>query len=336
MTSAPAAPLLFLQLLADRTGRPGAVLLQGALGPDAAPAACRALADGLRAQGARFCCVYPDGLAAPLAEALAQAGWLPLPAGSVLSAGGGAATAAPSPAIAWLSADWCLAPLSPAPAGKAAQASQAASRAIALQLVQLVTADADSHAIEALLRREPALSYHLLRLVNSVGGGRRRVTSFAQAILILGRQQLRRWLNLMLFAARDDDVRSQMLLALVARRACAMELLARARGMDKLQQEQAFMTGMFSLLGVLFGLPLASVLQPLAISEVVLEALLAGSGELGAMLALLVAAEAGRQDEVAPALQSWQLAPQEFNRIVVDAHLWMAQVLAAPAAGSHA
>ncbi len=145
--------------------------------------------------------------------------------------------------IEWLDGSWYLAPL-----GKPT-ANQAASRAIALQLVQLVAADADSRDIEAVFRRDPTLSYHLLRLVNSLGvGAGRQITSFSQAIVILGRLQLRRWLNLMLFAARGGDQRSGMLLALVAMRARAMELLARAAGLDKSHQEQAFMVGMFSLL----------------------------------------------------------------------------------------
>jgi EAL and modified HD-GYP domain-containing signal transduction protein len=70
-----------------------------------------------------------------------------------------------------------------APPAKAVGA-QAASRALALQGAAGV-ADADTHEIEALLRQDPTLSYHLLKLVNSLGMGTgRRVTSFSQAILI--------------------------------------------------------------------------------------------------------------------------------------------------------
>ena len=117
---------------------------------------------------------------------------------------------------------------------------------------------AGAHAIETLLRCEPTLSYNLLRLVNSLGSSSgRRVTSFSQALLILGRQQLRRWLNLMLFAARQGDVRPAMLLAR------ALELLARSVGLDKHTQEQGFMIGLFSLLGVLLLLDMSARQQPL-------------------------------------------------------------------------
>jgi hypothetical protein len=122
--------------------------------------------------------------------------------GGLLFCGGGAA-ALLAPGTNWVEGDW------PLQAPACSSSAQAASRATALQLVQLVANEAHTHEIEEVLRREQTLSYQLLKLVNSLAmGAGHKVTSFSQAILILGRQQLRRWLNLMLFAARSDDVRS--------------------------------------------------------------------------------------------------------------------------------
>jgi EAL and modified HD-GYP domain-containing signal transduction protein len=257
----------------------------------------------------------PEPLAAPLRDA----GWRPLPVSRVFATD---TLAPPPPEADWLAGDWALAPPSAKPAG-----GQAASRALALQLVERVNADADTHEIEDLLRRDATLSYHLLRLVNSLGmGAGRKVTSFSQAILILGRQQLRRWLNLMLFAAREGDVRSAMLLARVSVRARLMELLARGTGLDRHFQEQAFMVGMFSLLGALFGSPLADVLAPLAIGDALRAALLDRQGELGALLALVEAAERADFDTVDAALDALQLPPGEFNLLAAESTQWMLAV----------
>ncbi|MDV7395470.1 HDOD domain-containing protein, partial [Arthrospira platensis SPKY1] len=85
--------------------------------------------------------------------------------------------------------------------------------------MQLVAQDAETHELEEVLRQDAGLAYQLLRLVNSPAiGVRREVTSFSQALLMLGRQQLKRWLNLLLFAAREDDPRSAMLMAHVVLR----------------------------------------------------------------------------------------------------------------------
>lgn len=309
--------LVFLHLLADRRGRPAALVLRapGGLPLDALPPALAALP-------ARLPCLFRAGVPAAAAEALCQAGWQPLADTDVLRTDVPFDGTLP-PGMRYVEGDWPLAP----PARPPGQ--QAASRALALQLVELVNRDADTHEIEALLRRDPTLSYHLLRLVNSLGstGGARKVTSFAQAILILGRQQLRRWLNLMLFAAREGDVRSAMLLARVSVRARLMELLARAAGLDRHHQEQAFMTGMFSLLGVLFGSPLRDVLAPLALGPAVQEALLDGAGELGTLLALVQAAERDAGDELAAALGGLQVSAAGFNALAAEAYLWMLGVI---------
>jgi EAL and modified HD-GYP domain-containing signal transduction protein len=84
-------------------------------------------------------CYYRPGAAQELNQALGQAGWKPLlprwrapmPRCKDLD-----------PAVQWVEGDWFLAP--PAKAVGA----QAASRALALQLVQLVSADADTHELK--------------------------------------------------------------------------------------------------------------------------------------------------------------------------------------------
>ncbi|MES2152267.1 MAG: HDOD domain-containing protein [Pseudomonadota bacterium] len=317
MNPSSAAPLVFFRVLADRGGKPAGMLLDLGDG-DASTLLPLVASEPFAALAATFPCMYRPGLAPELAAVLAAHGWSEQQPSALLRIDGPLLQEQLPPAATWIDGDWSMAP----PAR--VQGAQAASRALALQLVQLVAADADTHAIEALLRHDPTLSYQLMRLVNSLGMGTgRRITSFAQAILILGRQQLRRWLNLMLFAARQGDLRSPMLLARVAVRSRLLELLAKARGLDKQAQEQAFMTGMFSLLGVLFGMSLAEVLAPLAIGEAVAGALLAHEGELGALLRLVELAEQGELDTVAEKLAGLQLDAEQFNEAVTDAVTWM-------------
>jgi hypothetical protein len=330
MTALTATPPVFLHPLADRNGNPAALLfdadcLQQAGGPlDLPSAVLQELAAG------SMNCFYRACEAGALHPLLEAAGWKPLAADKIHRADAALAKDLP-PSVAWVEGNWFLAP------PPKAVGNQAASRALALQLVQLVSADADTHEIEALLRQDPTLSYHLLRLVNSLGMGTgRRVTSFSQAILILGRSQLRRWLNLMLFSSRQGDQRSAMLLARVAVRARSMELLSKICGEDKPHQEQAFMVGMFSLLGVLFGMPLDEVLKPLTVSDAVQQALLSREGELGRLLCVVESAERDDYATLTEELRALQIDNGHFNRIVADAYLWMQSVTAGKAGSSHA
>ncbi|WP_343730756.1 HDOD domain-containing protein [Duganella sp.] len=325
MTVTTATSPVFLHPLADRTGSPAALLFDAARLPAGAAQPPMNLLEEVAAGSMN--CYYRAGASQDLNQALAQAGWKALPDDKLQRADDELPKELP-PAVQWIAGQWFMAP--PAKA----VGTQAASRALALQLVQLVSADADTHEIEALLRQDPTLSYHLLRLVNSLGMGTgRRVTSFSQAILILGRSQLRRWLNLMLFSSREGDPRSAMLLSRVAVRARSMELLSKASGEDKQHQEQAFMVGMFSLLGVLFGMPLEEVLKPLTISESVQQALLSRQGEMGQLLCVVEAAERADEQALAGCLQ---VDTDTYNRIAVDAHLWMQSVAAGKAGSPHA
>ena len=317
MTPSRQAPLVFFRVLSNQSGVPSGLLMD--FGPGAA-ADILPLFDSpaFIALGADIACYYRTAVAAPLAEALTAAGWRQLVLGTLLREDKLLAKETIPAGTLLIEGDWYM------EAPPKATGAQAASRALSLQLAQLIAADAHTHEIEALLRKDPTLSYHLLRLVNSLGMGvGRRVTSFSQAILILGRQQLRRWVNLMLFAARQGDVRSGMLLARVAVRARLLEQLTIAVGRDKASQDQAFITGMFSLLGVLFGMPLTEVLAPLSMSDMVHDALLGYEGELGQMLRLCEAFEDGNFGAVSSHLEALQISTGQFSHAAIDANRWM-------------
>ena len=217
----------------------------------------------------------------------------------------------------WVQGNWYCQP------PKNATAAQESSRALVLRLVQLVAADAETRDIENIFRQDANLSYQLLRLVNSPAfAPKRPITSFTQAILLLGRQQLRRWLNLILFAARDDDPRSPMLMARVTLRARGLELLAQETGLDRLDQDQAFMVGMFSLLPILFGRPPAEILEPLNLSADLNDALRHGKGRFGQLLQTWEASENSDQAALAQALQQMSLSARQFNQVAVSASRW--------------
>ena len=331
MTSVPLP--VFLHLLADRKLNPGAALLVLGAGAEITLPLLLNHPD-FAAFANSFPCLLPveasGSLPPDLLAGLLAAGCKQVASALIHRSDETVKPVLPPKAL-WLDGRWYLAP--PArPTG-----AQSASRTLALKLVQLVIADAETREIEEVLRQDPTLSYHLLRLVNSLGmGASRRITSFSQAIMMLGRLQLRRWLNLMLFAARNDDHRAPMLLARVAVRSRTMELLARQRGLDRADQELAFMTGMFSMLGILFGMALPEVLKPLQVSEAMVDALLRFEGEMGLLLRCVECIEQGDQAAVTSLLGELQLTPEHIAVFNFEAFHWMLGIVQETQGGSHA
>ncbi len=196
------------------------------------------------------------------------------------------------------------------------------SRKRLLALLGLLARDADSRELETLLKQDPALSYHLLKLVNSAAFAMSSpINNFSQAINMLGRRQLQRWLQLLLYARQQDDGGANALLPLAAVRAAQMEMLCKINGGDRDEQDMAFMAGVFSLLDVLLGMPMSDITGALSLDANVELALLERAGPLGAMLALTE-----RQLVDASALRDAGIDTETHWRSLLQAYHWAIQV----------
>lgn len=160
------------------------------------------------------------------------------------------------------------------------------ARIALLRLLGLVLSDADVADLEQVFKHDPGLTYNLLRLVNSVGMGmQQKITSLRHAIVVLGRSQLQRWLQLLLFAHHGEGNLHDPLLQLAATRGKLMELLARhIAPRDRELEDQAFMAGIMSLLDTLLAMKMEDVMGQLSLPEKVRAAVLGREGVLGDLL----------------------------------------------------
>jgi EAL and modified HD-GYP domain-containing signal transduction protein len=225
--------------------------------------------------------------------------------------------------FSWFSGDY---PLHPGGQGIARANSPGQSRL--LRLLGLIVGDAETRDIESVLKEDAQLSYQLLRLVNSAAlSPGTRIASFNQAITLLGRRQLQRWLQLLLYAHSAQGGVSP-LLPRAAFRARLMESLCELRGGDRDEQDRAFMAGMFSLLDVLFGRPLNELLEPLHLVDDVLAALLSRSGRLGPLMAVVALSKRAPTPALAAWLGEAGLAPRQLAGALVDACRWTLRIVA--------
>jgi EAL and modified HD-GYP domain-containing signal transduction protein len=198
-----------------------------------------------------------------------------------------------------------------------------ASKLALLKLVGLILGNAETHEIEQAFKRDPSLSYNLLRLVNSVAvGARHKISSLKQAIVTLGRQQLQRWLNLLLFVNQSGDMQNP-LLELAATRGKLMELLAVAQSeRDKDHRDRAFMTGIMSLLDTLLGIPMEEVVKQVNLASDVENALLRHEGELGNLLLLVIKMEQNDFNTAEGLLADMQLSLDHLMQAQIEAMNW--------------
>jgi EAL and modified HD-GYP domain-containing signal transduction protein len=148
--------------------------------------------------------------------------------------------------------------------------------------------DDELSEIEKTFRGEPALTYKLLLLVNSVGVGvRSKIDSIRHAITILGRQQIKRWVQLALFASGDERDTEDPLVEMTAVRAYFMENMTGCRrspaGCPDLA-EKAFMTGILSNLDKIYDISIAEVVRKLDLCDDVTKAITVQKGWLGNLL----------------------------------------------------
>ena len=104
---------------------------------------------------------------------------------------------------------------------------------------------------------------------------------------MLGKRQLARWLQVLLFAHHSAGDFPSPLLNMAATRGKLMELLAEEGSSDAAFIDRAFMTGILSLLDTLLGMPMQEILEQIPLGEEVRDGLLHRRGRLGRLLGMV-------------------------------------------------
>lgn len=158
---------------------------------------------------------------------------------------------------------------------------------VLIELLRLVSQEADLHMIEGLFRKNPELNIKLLKFMNSASFyTTQKITSIGQAIALLGYRTLQKWVTLLLFAGSNGEKDSNPLVERAAIRGRVAELLARRLNSDVATSDSAFIAGALSLADVLFQMPMDRTCRELNLSGHIEDALVQRKGFLGALISL--------------------------------------------------
>lgn len=188
-----------------------------------------------------------------------------------------------------------------------------------LNLMRSLAATMDPNAdfgnLNEIISKDVGLSYKLLRLVNSgYFSLSRQISSIHQAISLIGLQQLRSWMMLLMMSTVDNKPHELTRMALSRAKMC--ELSARALGSR--DNDTYFLIGLLSVLDAILDIPMDKVVDGLSLTPEISAALVNRAGNAGIMLSGVTATEEGNWDYI---LQ-FGLTAETWQRIYLEAIKW--------------
>ena len=193
-----------------------------------------------------------------------------------------------------------------------------ASQAHIVKVLNLVRKNAEVGQIESALKQDVALSYKLLRYINSAGFGLScEVQSFKHAVTILGYDKLNKWLSLLLVTASKDPM-APTLMHTALTRARLMEQLGHGL-IDKSEYDNLFITGAFSMLDLLLGVTMEQALEAMHLPEPIIDALLGRGGLYAPFLELALSCEGSDAATLADQAGMLGLSGDQLNRAQLGA-----------------
>lgn len=196
-----------------------------------------------------------------------------------------------------------------------------------LEIMRLLRAEAPPASIEAQFKLDSLLLFKLLRYVNSpVNGLARKVQTIEESIMLLGRDNLFKWLSLMLFTSEGSSGATLTLMEKSLIRGRFMEELGLLHG-NRLEAEHLFLTGMFSMLGSLLNTSLAEALAPLDLPMMIADALLQGKGLFAQPLQLAQACERDDEAAIARLCAAQRVSLEQVTAVYMEAVVWAQEVL---------
>jgi len=187
-----------------------------------------------------------------------------------------------------------------------------ANRLFHFEIVRLLHHDPiDVHQVSKLVMRDAALTFRLLRIVNSpVYAIKQEVRSIESAIFMVGEDALRRMVSLAVLSELNAEQPPEILqMALLRARFCEQ-----AAGLFGLEAAEQYLLGMFSLVPAMLCLPMDEVVRSLPLRDRIREALLGTMNSERSLLTWLEFHERGDWGPCDAVISDHDPARRELNQ----------------------
>lgn len=203
------------------------------------------------------------------------------------------------------------------------------SQIASMKILNLLRQDADTQEMVEIAKRDPALTFQLLKWSNSPALGLSHpITSVSQAITVLGRAQVYRWLTVAMFRMGSRHEHNESLLELALARARCMETLL-APQLSPAEREELFIVGLLSVFDTLLRMPIDKVVANMHLSDAAADVLLRSTGPYAPYLMLTIEMEKGRAEHIAELASRLGIVLETLERTRSAAYLWAQDSLSA-------
>jgi EAL and modified HD-GYP domain-containing signal transduction protein len=190
-------------------------------------------------------------------------------------------------------------------------------------LAELSKADPIIEIIASEIERDLSLSYKLLKLINSPAfGTRNKIESIKQAIVLLGLNELKKWIYVLsvknMQLSNDSKMQEIIKMSLIRARLCEQIAIQTGRR----ESAPYMLTGMFSLIDALLHRNLVDILSDLPLSDDIQEALLGRKNDLSLVLSWALQIEHSNWE-----IEGFNLPKDKINSLYLQAIEWATSLM---------
>jgi len=188
-------------------------------------------------------------------------------------------------------------------------------------MVEANKEEIDFQILERLIGRDVAISYKLLRYINSAYFKRvRKISSIKQAISLLGERRIRRFLSIIAMADLSHEKPNELFRRSVIRaRLC--EMIGETVH-SSVPASELFVVGLFSLIDAILDDSMENIMKRLPLSREIKDVLLYNSGELKKYLTLAISYESGNWERMPEAAAAVEINEEKLPTCYLDSIKW--------------
>lgn len=189
--------------------------------------------------------------------------------------------------------------------------------------------------ISAVMERDVALTFKLLKLINSPAFyTNSKITSVKQALVLLGFKEIRKWIMVVMLRDLGKNKPDEVLKTCLIRAKMA-ELIAVNSGEDRRKNEM-FIMGLFSMIDTLMDQDLYSILGGLPLEDDIKAAMMGKENKLHDMFMVILNYEKGNWDDVVRETEAFSIKSKTIPEIYYQSLGWAEKIFnnSEPEAGS--